>query len=147
MSNISQKNERKKMRTTLFCMALAATTSVTTMAYSADLDCPEASMVMSETHASARYLTELSIKLGEIELNDKSLRLVADDIRAEFPSVQDAEVADIIIAAYCEYLNTDIPDDQKSDAAVSAFEQATYNAVFGAAPPSDYKRQGWLYGN
>ncbi|WP_023851583.1 hypothetical protein [Ponticoccus alexandrii] len=56
-------------------------------------------------------------------------------------------MADIMITAYCTFLNADTPPDHRAEATVNAFEQETYDAVFGGTPPESYPRQGKLYGN
>ena len=76
-----------------------------------------------------------------------SLRSIAAQIRADYPDASDADVADIMITAFCTHLNAGTPPNDHSEANVTAFEKETYNAVFGGPPPESYPRQGWLYGN
>lgn len=52
-----------------------------------------------------------------------------------------------MITAYCTYLNQDASVSHRSEETVKAFETQVYDAVFGGAPPQDYKKQGWLWGN
>lgn len=115
------------------------------LAMAQPLECPEPAPVFAEIHKDPIDLTQLAQTVGTAELDGDTLYNVAQKIRGEFPKAQDADVADIMITAYCTYLNTDAPASHRDEANVTAFEQQTYNAVFGNTPPEDYKRQGWLY--
>lgn len=111
------------------------------------LDCPEPAAVFGEAGANTAYLSELASTVGTAELDGTSLRAIVQQIRAEFPAAQDADIADLMITSFCAYLNDDVPVSHRSEANVAAFEQQTYDAVFGAAPPPRYEPQSWLLGD
>ena len=96
-------------------------------------------VVISLDTSTAAVMRE-GARCGAGLINDVLLRCAA-------VQTTDAEVADIMITAFCSYLNTDAPADHRSASNVQAFEEHAYDAVFGGAPPESYSRQGWLYGN
>ena len=133
------------MKLPLLPLMTALCMSAPALAMAAPLQCPEPAPVFGEADAKPLDLKQLAQTVGTAELDDKSLYTVAQDIRADYPKAKDADVADIMITAYCNYLNTDTPPDHRSRATVNSFEKQTYNAVFGGTPPESYPRQGWLY--
>ena len=111
------------------------------------LECLDPAPVFAEADATTFDLAQLAQTVGTAELDGNSLRTIAQQIRGEFPAASNADVADIMITAFCTYLNDDAPADHRDQENVAAFEQQTYDAVFGSPPPPTYKRHGWLYGN
>lgn len=111
------------------------------------LACAQPAPVFTDAESSPLDLSHLAQTVGTAELDGQSLDAVAGQIREDYPDATDAEVADIMITAFCSYLNTDAPADHRSASNVQAFEEQAYDAVFGGAPPESYSRQGWLYGN
>ena len=126
---------------TVLCLSAPA------LAQTQPLECPQPAPVFAEAGSNALDLSQLAQTVGTAQLDDQSLYSVAQQIRGDYPDATDADVADIMITAFCTYLNTDAPADHRSEANVRGFEQATYNAVFGGPPPHDYPLHGWLYGN
>ena len=129
---------------------LTALTSVLCLASTAvfaaeELECQEPAPVFAEADASTFDLPQLAQTVGTAELDGSSLYQVAEQIRSDFPDATDADVADIMITAFCTYLNDDAPADHRTQANITAFESETYNAVYEGTPPEDYKRHGWLY--
>lgn len=111
------------------------------------LQCPEPAPVFAQVGANTLDLGQLAQTVGNAQPNSQALYTVAEQIHADYPDATNPEVADIMITAFCTYLNTDAPADRRSDASVRAFEQETYAAVFGGPPPRDYPMHGWLYSN
>lgn len=110
------------------------------------LDCPDAPAVFSRGGGGAAGLDSLSRRVGSAELRGSDLRDIASGMRKDYPDAGDAEIADLMITAYCHYLD-EAPADHRDEGAVRDFEQQVYAAVFGGPPPETYPRQGWLYGN
>ena len=135
------------MKQPLLCLVSALCLSSPAFAAADALDCPEPAPVFAEADANTFDLSKLAQTVGTAELDGQSLGKVAEQIRSDYPEATDADVADIMITAFCTYLNTDAPADHRSEANVNAFEQEAYNAVFDGTPPESYERQGWLYGN
>ncbi len=120
----------------------------------APTDCPDAPAVFGEAGAGTATLQTLADKIGtaghDEEGVDKALSSLTDGLREQYPDASDAEVADMLIAAYCSWLTQAIPggdEDQQNEQQVQNFEQKVYQIVFEGPPPPEYKRQGWLYGN
>ncbi|MFZ5963046.1 hypothetical protein ACOXXX_08865 [Thalassococcus sp. BH17M4-6] len=135
------------MKHPLFCLVTVAALSAPALVAAQPLDCPQPAPVFAEADANTFDLAKLAQTVGTTDLGGDSLHAVAEQIRADYPDASDADVADIMITAFCTYLNTDAPADHRSEANVNAFEQQAYIAVFGGPPPESYPRQGWLYGN
>lgn len=111
------------------------------------LECVDPAPVFKEAGATTFDLQALAQTVGTAELDGGSLPAVAEQVRRDYPHATDADVADILITAFCTYLNDDAPADHRSEANVAAFEQEVYTAVYGGTPPDTYERHGWLYGN
>lgn len=135
------------MKRSLFTVAAALCLSSASLAAAQDLDCPEPAAVFTAADAGAFDLPKLARDVGSAELDGDALGKIVGKIRSDYPEATDAEVADIMITAFCTYLNTDTPADHRSEEHVSAFEQQAYDAVFNGPAPESYPRQGWLYGN
>lgn len=135
------------MKQTLLPLLTALCLSSPALAATQPLECPEPAPVFSAADSNALDLSQLAQKVGTADLDGTSLRTVADQIRVDYPDAKDGDVADIMITAFCTYLNADAPPDHRSEANVRAFEKQVYDAVFGGPPAETYKRQGWLYGN
>lgn len=126
---------------TVLCLASPA------LAFADPLDCPAPAPVFASAAANPLDLPQLAQMVGTADLDGTSLRTVAETLRNDYPDASDADVADIMITAFCTYLNADAPPDHRSEANVSAFETQVYRAVFGGPAPESYTKQGWLYGN
>ncbi|MFD1342596.1 hypothetical protein [Litorisediminicola beolgyonensis] len=135
------------MNSPLLALVSAACLAAPALVSAQPLDCPAPAPVFSEADATPLDLSTLAQTVGSTELDGASLHAVADQVRSDYPDASDADIADILITAFCTYLKTDAPESHRSEANVTAFEQEAYDAVFGGAPPQDYPRQGWLYGN
>lgn len=110
------------------------------------LTCPDVASVFARDNAtsSPHSINELSELVGKAEIDGKGLRTVATKLRADFPKASDAEIADIMITVYCNYLRDDAPASHQTEANMTAFEKQAYDATFGEAPPQKRKR-GWLF--
>lgn len=135
------------MKHPLLPLLTALCLSAPMLASAQPLDCPAPAPVFTAADAEPFDLSQLAQTVGQAELDGTSLRKVAEGIRADYPEAKDADVADIMITAFCTYLNTDAPKDHRSESNVRAFESEVYDAVFGGAPDQSYEKQGWLYGN
>ena len=113
------------------------------------LDCPDASLVFSKDNGAAKAvsLDQLAEQIGGVEMNGGALNPVVDHIRRDFPAAGDAEIADLMITAYCSYLSKDGRESHRTEANVKAFEKQIYQVVFSGPTPPDYKKKGWLNGN
>ena len=113
------------------------------------LDCPDVTTVLAADHAPASTFPfdRLETDIGTTALQGGDLSGIAADLRVELPEASDAEIADVMAAAYCAFLASDAPPDHRTEAAVEAFEQQIDRTVFGSAPPPEPKLRGWLYGN
>ncbi|MGJ8532210.1 MAG: hypothetical protein ACSHYC_08495 [Alphaproteobacteria bacterium] len=110
------------------------------------LTCPDVASVFARDNAtsSPHSINDLSELVGKAEIDGTSLRSVATKLRADFPKASDAEIADIMITVYCNYLRDDAPASHRTEANMTAFEKQAYDATFGEAPPKERKR-GWLF--
>lgn len=135
------------MKHPLLPLLTALCLSAPAFASAQPLDCPEPAPVFTAADAQSFDLSQLAVTVGTADLDGKSLRRVAGNIRSDYPEAADADVADVMITAFCTYLNTDAPADHRSESNVRAFETQVYDAVFGGAPDPSYEKQGWLYGN
>ncbi|EBA09694.1 hypothetical protein [Sagittula stellata] len=135
------------MKRTLLPLLTVLCLSSPALVAAQSLECPEPAPVFTEAGAHDFDLQQLAQRVGTADLDGQSLGTIAKEIRSEYPDAKDADVADIMITAFCNYLNTNAPSDHRSEANVAAFENQVYDAVFGGAPAKTYKRQGWLYGN
>ena len=133
------------MKPQFFPLVLALGLTAPVFAMAAPLACPEPAPVFAQAGPGAVDLAQLAQTVGTAALDGEALHTVAQQIQADYPDAKDADVADIMITAFCTYLNTDAPADHRDQATVSAFEQEVYGAVFGGTPPESYPRQGWLY--
>ncbi len=113
---------------------------------SQSLTCPDVASVFASDNAtsSPHSISELSELVGKAETDGKSLRTVATKLRADFPKASDAEIADIMITVYCQYLRDEAPVTQRTEATMTAFEKQVYDATFGEAPPKK-RAHGWLF--
>lgn len=69
---------------------------------------------------------------------------IANRLKQDLSGTQDAEVANIMIAAYCQYLQTADLGGQDKPELLTRFEQIAYDAVF--SPPTQEKHEGgWLF--
>lgn len=110
------------------------------------LTCPDVASVFARDNAtsSPHSINELSELVGTAEIDGTSLRSVATKLRADYPKASDAEIADIMITVYCNYLRNDAPASRRTEANMTAFEKQAYDATFGEAAPKKRKR-GWLF--
>ena len=135
------------MKRSILTVVTAVCLSAPAFVAAQSLECPDPAPVFTEADAGTFDLAQLAQSVGAAELDGQSLYAVAEKIRDDFPNAADADVADIMVTAFCTYLNSDAPADHRSEANVLAFENQVYDAVFGGTPPESYSRQGWLYGN
>ncbi len=140
------------MKNTVAFLLASFVLGAPSLGLAAPLDCPDAPAVFSEAGAGADALQVIADKIGTAGHDDeeieKNLSSIAYELRKEYPKARDAEVADMLIAAYCSWLAKAIPGgDEQSEQEVLAFEQRVYQVVFQGPPPPEYERQGWLYGN
>ncbi|HKD74114.1 MAG TPA: hypothetical protein VKB76_01410 [Ktedonobacterales bacterium] len=66
------------------------------------LECPEPQAlagpgILKETPAQTQRIADL-LATGD---DDNRIRIIADDLRARYPGVQNAEIANYLMAAYC----------------------------------------------
>ncbi len=127
---------------------LAAALAMATAATAAPLTCPVPAAVFAKTNGASRpvSIAGLADQVGTSALDDKGVRAMETKIASDYPDAKKAEIADLLITAFCTYLKKDTPGTRQREASVLAYEKLVYSVVFGGAPPSDYKRQGWLYG-
>lgn len=109
------------------------------------LNCGQPASIFMTAGVSPLDLTQLAQSVGTAPLDGQSLRQVTQNLRADYPAATDAEISDVMITAFCTYLNTDAAPDLRNPANIRAFEKDTYDAVFGGPPPDSYQPQGWLY--
>lgn len=135
------------MRTAFPYLLAAFALGAPSLGFAAPLDCPDAPAVFGEADAGTTMLRDLARTIGSAGQDGQSPASIADDLRAKYPRAGDADIADIMITAYCTWLDTDAPEDQRSESNVSKFEQQVYDAVFEGPPPPEYKTQDWIRGN
>lgn len=131
------------------CVALAALIATPALAAAESLDCPDPAEVFAGDGASgtSARLGELSRLVGSEEMNGDSLHGAIEELRTDYPKATDAEVSDLMITAYCNFLNEDGSENQRTEANVRTFEQQVYSAVYTEGSRPEPKEHGWLYGN
>jgi len=133
----------------LLALGLGLLAATTGTAQAAALECPVVSQVFAQTDKTRGdvSLEKIGRKIGETLSEKREIHPLANTVRTDFPDASDAELADLMIAAYCTYLKTDAPEAQHNQAALTDFEQQAYDAVFNPPAPDKVEDHGWLYGN
>lgn len=115
----------------------------------APMACPLYPEVLAQAQASQpaghRISTDaLANKIGLLIDAGVDLHLIANRLKNELPNAQPAEIADIMIAAYCQYLNAVPRPGQNRMQMFTAFEAKAYDAAIN--PPNQTPLPGgWLY--
>ena len=91
------------MKRSLFTVATALCLSSASLAAAQDLDCPEPAAVFTAADAGAFDLPKLARDVGSAELDGDALGKIVGQIRSDYPEATDAEVADIMITAFCRW--------------------------------------------
>lgn len=113
---------------------------------SAPLDCPVVPEVLARAGTAARTVSieNLGTRLSDTIERGGDLHLIANRLKMEMPRAQEAEIADVMIAAYCQHLSATPPNGRDPAQVLARFEQDVYGAVF-EAPTQEHERGGWLY--
>lgn len=116
-------------------------------AVSAPLECPVMSEVLAQVKVGARSINadQLGSKISETVANSGDLHLIANRLKIELPGTQDAEIVNIMVAAYCQNFQSALPADQDLSQLLTDFEQTAYDAVFNAPNQEHEKGGGWLF--
>lgn len=115
-------------------------------AISAPLQCPLVSEVLAQVKVGAKKINvaHLGSKLSEVAAKNGDLHLIANRLKIEFPGAPNAEIADIMVAAYCQTLKSAPPANQDPSQLLTSFEKMANDAVF-KAPNQEYDKGGWLF--
>ncbi len=108
--------------------------------------CPVASDVVAALPKTEQSIsvTKMGQELGETVRAGASLHPLANRIKQELPGAQDALVVDLMLAAYCQFLETTAQSPSQQTALFQRFESLANDAVFKA--PSDETKPGsWLF--
>ncbi|ETA50776.1 hypothetical protein [Ponticoccus alexandrii] len=135
------------MKLTLAALASTLCLALPAMASAEAFGCKDPAPVFAAAGASTFDLPKLAQTVGNAELDGRSLRPVAQQVRTDFPEASEADVADIMITAFCTYLNDDAPASHRSQSNIRNFEREVYGAVFGGAAPESYQCHDWLCGD
>jgi len=111
------------------------------------LSCPDVKTVFARDNATESPLSidQLSKMIGNAEVQGRDLHAAANSLRIDYPKASDAEIADIMVTVYCNYLLNDAPDSHRTEANMIAFEKEAYAAVYGPDTPPDPSGKGWLF--
>jgi hypothetical protein len=133
----------------LFVFGLSLLVPMANVASAKPLECPVVSQVFAPIDATRGdiSLEKFGKKISETQSDNAELQAIANSIRADFPDASNAEIANLLITAYCNYLETDAPESQHNQAALMAFEQQAYDAIFKAPKSTPETDHSWLYGN
>lgn len=117
-------------------------------------ECPEMSGVLEAVQPKGagakidkpRLIAEVGKTAGDIA----STADLANHLKTSLPGNQDAIVADLMIAAYCDFL-VGSQGDISLDASVQNYQKTLYEEVFsnpeGVVVSDDHRPAGWLFGN
>lgn len=134
---------------TYFLRALTISTVLLSPAALAaqSLSCPDIGSVFARDNATESPLSidQLSIMIGNAEVQGRDLHSAADSLRVDFPKASSAEIADLMVTVYCNYLLKDAPESHRTEANMAAFEQEVYAAVYGPDTPPNPSGKGWLF--
>ncbi|NIZ11986.1 hypothetical protein [Phaeobacter sp. HF9A] len=125
------------MKHPLFTLVTVLCLSSPALVSAEPLDCPNPSAVFTEAGGGTFDLAALAQKVGTAELDGDNLSTIAQELAKAHPDATKADIADIMITAFCNYLNTDAPANHRSEAFVTNFENQVSIAVYGADKPAD----------
>ena len=134
---------------TYFLKALTISTVLLSPAALAaqSLSCPDVGSVFARDNATESPLSidQLSKMIGNAEVQGRDLHSAANSLRVDYPEASNAEIADIMVTVYCNYLLNDAPESHRTEANMVAFEQEAYAAVYGPdTPPTQAAKVGFL---
>lgn len=115
--------------------------------------CPEMSGVLEAVQPKGTGAkidqTRLVEEVGKTAGDTASTADLANHIKASLPGNPDPIVADLMIAAYCDYL-VGSQGDISLDASVQDYQKTLYDEVFsnpeGVVVSDDQRPDGWLFG-
>lgn len=126
-------------------LAIAAVAFTPALANAQTLTCPEPAEVFAVDRAEplAASVPQLAGILSGAELRDKDLRSLAGTLGSDYPEASDPEIADLMIAAYCNYLRDEGSFHLKAEANMEQFEKQAYTAVLGTLDPAYVIERSW----
>lgn len=127
-------------------VALIATLLAGGSAQAEPFQCPLMPEVLAQAKGAAANISvdKLGTRIADTVSKGGDLHLIANRLKSELPDAQNAEVADILIAAYCKNLEAVVPPTKDRAQMLTDFEQMAYNAVFNP-PTQETEKGGWLY--
>jgi hypothetical protein len=134
------------MRKSIQAICVATTLLAAGTTNAAALECPVMPDVLAQPQGAASNISvaHLGAKISETVASGGSLHLIANRLKTELPSAKSAEIVDILIAAYCQDLQTSAPTGGDPAQVLADFEKTAYDAVYNA-PTQEAEKGGWLY--
>lgn len=127
-------------------IALVSTLLAGGAAQAQPLECPLVPEVLAQAKGAAANISvdKLGTRIADTVSSAGNLHPIANRIKSELPNASNAEVADILIAAYCQNLAATQPPPKNGAQMLTDFEQMAYNAVYNP-PTQEAEKGGWLY--
>lgn len=137
------------MKNLIFCFSVISSFVLSEAASAQALECPQVIPVFAEDGGTTApvSLNGLATRVGAAEAHHENLAPIAKNLRQDYPNASSAEISDLMITAYCSFLNNENPRNERSKEELMAFEDSVYQAAFGNQSQPTYERKGWLYGN
>lgn len=128
-------------------LATVAAVMLPAFASAQTITCPEPAEVFDADGSASlvAYVPQLASIVSGAELEDKDLAEVANTLRTDYPEASDAEVADLMIAGYCAYLQDEAKAAQRNVRTMEQFEEQVYNVIFSTTEPEAAKPRGWKF--
>ncbi|MEM7074991.1 MAG: hypothetical protein AAGA28_10575 [Pseudomonadota bacterium] len=116
--------------------------------------CPDMSAALSVIKPDGKGgeidQAKLAEEVGKASASPLATKGLSDELHDHLPGNEEAAIADLMIAAYCEHLETS-KSDVNLDQSVQDYQTFLYNDVFtdpaGTVEPAEKRPEGWLWGN
>jgi hypothetical protein len=115
-----------------------------TVALSTTPECPDLNAVLAAVLPGGPRLdtARLINEAGAVAQDHSKLSELEVAVADHLPEASQEEVIDIVIAAYCRYIQTSSAD---VTASLRAFEDAVYQTISNPENVSSPRKTGWLY--
>lgn len=135
-------------------LVLSATAMVPGIALANTGECPDMSEVLAlikpEGTGDTIDQVQLAEEVGEASSSATATRALSDELNNHLPGNGEAEIADLMIASYCQHLMTS-ETGINLDSSVQDYQNFLYKDVFGdpssIVTPTKKRPEGWLFGN
>ena len=135
-------------------LILATAAFVPSAGLAASDECPQMpgvlEVIQPEGKGAQINQANLIKEVGDASTSTEDTKGLAGELRQQLPGNEEALIADLMIASYCEYLKTS-QSGVALDKSVEDYEKVIYNVVFddpsSLVSTSQQRPEGWLWGN